>query len=227
MSHSSTARVETYGRTDRRTNTTEFVTFLANAVDKYSNVRLLYPSKDSFIVHYPGSNKSLPSTVFLYGFIQSVFECGQDCNYSDNCRVSSNNAQLEHGAFHQRHLGLVNFATTKCEVLWCLKSPACNCNVLSTKTAFQHSPCALFSRSSRVDTLAKFDHHFLWSISTEHFDEIRLILSWTVPKIWCVEKCATFWAILYAYFSHFSNAVASSTINFQFVYATKHRYLPV
>ena len=100
--------------------------------------------------------------------------------------------KLEHGAFHLRQLGLVNFATAKCEVLWHLKSPACNCNVLSTKTAFQHSPCALFRRSSRVDTLAKFDHHFLWSISAEHFGEIRFILSWTVPKIWCVEKMCNF-----------------------------------
>ena len=31
----------------------------------------------------------------------------------------------------------------------------------------------------------------------EHFGEINFMLSGIVPKIRCVEKCATFWATLY------------------------------
>ena len=63
LSRGSTARVETYGRTDRRTNTTEFVTFLANAVDNYIHLKALlsysilaaikvYPALYFFVVSF-------------------------------------------------------------------------------------------------------------------------------------------------------------------------------
>ena len=120
-----------------------------------------------------------------------VTTCLQGCNANRRCRAADYNASSPIG-----RRCFLHFSTGAARVNVGLFTAVSHysisrvCPSTDKNVPLQGGPksCTFFFGTVRDKMKRISPKCFFW----EHFREIRFILSWTVPKIWCVERYTTF-----------------------------------